>query len=225
MLQAPLSIEKQESSEAQSFLSEGSSSYRLHVLIAKDGSDKMDFTLHPVVFRPAQQRAKKSPRMPLSLSDPADAKDIARELAHLCYKREAITQKSLSYARKIQAAFVNNYLRKVNNVQLTEKNVADLLFSIVQYSDEPTNDESDTKMKDDSAEHQLEPANFGIITNYKVVRSKAPVEEEKDEILLFVNLFISAKTGSSTAWVSLKTTKVFADLSMGFVSQKWLEKY
>ena len=55
-----------------------------------------------------------------------------------------------------------------------------------------------------------------------MVRSTNP--DVPDQILLFVTLLISAKPGRSTAWVSLEETKVYADLSLGLISQKWLEK-
>ena len=42
--------------------------------------------------------------------------------------------------------------------------------------------------------------------------------------MLFVSLFIGSKPGRTTVWVPLSQTKVYADLSLGLVSQKWLEK-
>ena len=56
----------------------------------------------------------------MSVSKPEDAAEAEKERKSLCYKRNEISFKSLNYARSIQAAFVNNYLSKVNNVQLTE---------------------------------------------------------------------------------------------------------
>lgn len=58
---------------------------------------------------------------------------------------------------------------------------------------------------------------MGVVTNYKV-------DEQSGDVLIFVSLFIPNKTGHTVTWVSLGKTKVYADLSLGLVSQKWLEK-
>ena len=88
-------------------------------------------------------------------------------------------------------------------------------MSIVHFSEH-----EDEDMKDDDGDHS--DVSVGILTNFKVVR-----EEENEEILLFISLFVSSKSkpARTTAWVKLGETKVTADLSLGFVSQKWLERF
>ena len=64
----------------------------------------------------------------------------------------------------------------------------------------------------------------GILTNYTIEKDTALGADQGYEIKLFVSLFIGSKPGRTTTWVPLSQTKVYADLSLGLVSQKWLEK-
>ena len=57
----------------------------------------------------------------------------------------------------------------------------------------------------------------GVVTNYAV-------DEQSGEVSIFVSLFVPNKAGHTVTWVSLRQTKVYANLSLGLVSQKWLEK-
>jgi len=137
----------------------------------------------------------------------------------LCYRDESVARRSLQVARTVQKAFVDNYLGKVGSVRLTADNIAQHLFSIVTFSDA-------VEERSEIAAEQ-EDKSLGIVTNYKVVKKSAlAVEDQKSlDVLAFVTLFSSSKEGLNTAWVSLKDTCVYADLSLGQVSQKWLEKF
>lgn len=72
----------------------------------------------------------------------------------------------------------------------------------------------------------------GIVTSFKVIKAPKPslaLDDEtsqlEDEVLLFMSLLVGSKPSKTTAWVSLREHKVYANVSLGFVSQRWLEKF
>ena len=80
-----------------------------------------------------------------------------------------------------------------------------------------------SNMREDAIMTPLEPektlSKLGILANYSV-------ERETGEVKVFINLFKTRNPHiSSTAWVSLSTVKVYADISLGLVSQQWLETF
>lgn len=52
-------------------------------------------------------------------------------------------------------------------------------------------------------------------------------EDDEQDVLLFICLFVNntRKQSRQTTWVNLSHVHVYADLSFGLVSQKWLEKF
>ena len=137
----------------------------------------------------------------------------------MCYKNELVCKRSLKYARIIQRAFVHKYLDHVSRVLLTPGNLREHLMTIVQFREQQ---EGEDINEDDDEETDNSNTSVGILTNYKVIK-----EEGREEVLLFISLFASGKSrpGRTIAWVRLSDTEVYADLSLGLVSQKWLEKF
>ena len=73
-------------------------------------------------------------------------------------------------------------------------------------------------------ESQPNYTSAGIVTNYTIEKDATMNADQSYEIKLFISMFIGKKPGRTTTWVSLSQTKVYADVSLGLVSQKWLEK-
>lgn len=90
--------------------------------------------MHPVVFKPLQARTRKA-KVPLRRESPDSADDRENEIASLCYKSSEVAVKSLEVARRIQNAFITSYLDRVGEVRVTRENLAESLFSIVQFKD------------------------------------------------------------------------------------------
>ena len=78
--------------------------------------------MFPAVFKPTQTRNRKT-KAPLSLDASTDESERTKEATSLCYKDSNIGKKSLKIARKLQKAFIQNYLNKVSQVRLTAENI------------------------------------------------------------------------------------------------------
>ena len=119
--------------------------------------------------------------------------------------------KTLALARQIQKAFRDNYLKKVEKVKVTADNVQSLLFSVCTFEDE--------EQKEEVAESEKASGRLGILVNYAV-------EKESSELKVFINLFKTKNPRiQATKWVSLSKNQVYSDLSLGLVSQQWLESF
>jgi hypothetical protein len=116
----------------------------------------------------------------------------------------------LSLARRIQSAWKENYLSKVEKVQVTASNVQSMLFSLVTYEEA-----SEGALPESEGQSQ---ARLGILASFIT-------EKETKEVLAFVTLFKTKTSRKAVAWVPLSKVKMYADLSLGLVSQQWLETY
>ena len=86
-----------------------------------------------MIFRPSSARNKKSQRVPLSEGSPESQELRDAEAQTLCYKEGSVAENSLVIARKIQSAFTESYLSKVNKVRITKENLAENLLSVVSF--------------------------------------------------------------------------------------------
>jgi hypothetical protein len=135
----------------------------------------------------------------------------------MCYRDPLVAKSLLSYARLIQKAWRDNYLKKTERVEVTADNINDLLFTICSFSERSERFEREQEREKESGSavpsFRSTKVKVGILLNFRT-----EMHEGTKSIIAFLKLF-PVKVGQKerVEWVKLRKSQIISNESLGFV--------